>query len=420
MGEQGVTASTLPRIEAIAEEIVDVPRRPASRSRSSSARGNIYRGMAAAAEGMDRATADYAGMLATLLNALALQDALERLGRAHARPVGDRRGRGGRAVHPPPRDPPPREGPDRDLRRRHRQPVLHDRHRGRAACARDRRRRDPDGEERRRRRATTAIRASTRTPSCCPSSRTCEAIERGLEGDGHDRALALHGQRAPDLRLRAGRRKHPQRRAHGEQVGTIISTPDRRRAHERRSTISMQDADAAHGQVGRVDAGRVQRPSAPAARRPALLDRISVDYYGQQTPLKQLATINVPEPRMLTDPAVRPELDHGDRARDPGVRPRPDAVERRQADPPADPAADRGAAQGARQGRPPDRGGREGRGPQRAPRRGQAPQGARRRRARSASDEERRAEERVRSSPTTTSTEIDELLKRKEAEITEV
>ncbi len=42
--------------------------------------GNFYRGMAAAAEGMDRATADYAGMLATLLNALALQDSLERLG----------------------------------------------------------------------------------------------------------------------------------------------------------------------------------------------------------------------------------------------------------------------------------------------------------------------------------------------------
>ena len=41
--------------------------------------GNFYRGMAAAADGMDRATADYAGMLATLLNALALQDALEKL-----------------------------------------------------------------------------------------------------------------------------------------------------------------------------------------------------------------------------------------------------------------------------------------------------------------------------------------------------
>jgi uridylate kinase len=42
--------------------------------------GNIYRGMAAAAQGMDRASADYAGMLATLLNALTLQDQLERIG----------------------------------------------------------------------------------------------------------------------------------------------------------------------------------------------------------------------------------------------------------------------------------------------------------------------------------------------------
>ena len=39
--------------------------------------GNIYRGLAAAARGMDRATGDYMGMLATVLNALALQDALE-------------------------------------------------------------------------------------------------------------------------------------------------------------------------------------------------------------------------------------------------------------------------------------------------------------------------------------------------------
>ena len=42
--------------------------------------GNIYRGLAGAAEGMDRATGDYMGMLATVLNALALQDALERAG----------------------------------------------------------------------------------------------------------------------------------------------------------------------------------------------------------------------------------------------------------------------------------------------------------------------------------------------------
>jgi uridylate kinase len=41
--------------------------------------GNIFRGVAASARGMDRATADYMGMLATVINALALQDALEHL-----------------------------------------------------------------------------------------------------------------------------------------------------------------------------------------------------------------------------------------------------------------------------------------------------------------------------------------------------
>jgi uridylate kinase len=42
--------------------------------------GNIYRGVAASAEGMDRASADYMGMLATCINSLALQDALEKAG----------------------------------------------------------------------------------------------------------------------------------------------------------------------------------------------------------------------------------------------------------------------------------------------------------------------------------------------------
>ncbi|HEY8465518.1 MAG TPA: UMP kinase [Solirubrobacterales bacterium] len=46
--------------------------------------GNIYRGLQGAAAGMDRATADYMGMLATVLNALTLQDALEKVG-AHTR-----------------------------------------------------------------------------------------------------------------------------------------------------------------------------------------------------------------------------------------------------------------------------------------------------------------------------------------------
>ena len=63
-------------IDAVAEEIVEVQASGVETALVVGA-GNIYRGMAAAAEGMDRATADYAGMLATVLNSLALQDALE-------------------------------------------------------------------------------------------------------------------------------------------------------------------------------------------------------------------------------------------------------------------------------------------------------------------------------------------------------
>jgi uridylate kinase len=63
-------------IDAIAEEVLDVHASGVEIALVVGA-GNIYRGMAAAAEGMDRATADYAGMLATVLNSLALQDALE-------------------------------------------------------------------------------------------------------------------------------------------------------------------------------------------------------------------------------------------------------------------------------------------------------------------------------------------------------
>jgi uridylate kinase len=70
-------------IDAVAEELVEVQTSGVETAVVVGA-GNIYRGMAAAAEGMDRATADYAGMLATVLNSLALQDALEDRG-AHTR-----------------------------------------------------------------------------------------------------------------------------------------------------------------------------------------------------------------------------------------------------------------------------------------------------------------------------------------------
>jgi uridylate kinase len=66
-------------VEAIAHELVAVQRDGVEVALVVGA-GNVYRGMAAAAEGMDRATADYAGMLATVLNSLTLQDQLEKLG----------------------------------------------------------------------------------------------------------------------------------------------------------------------------------------------------------------------------------------------------------------------------------------------------------------------------------------------------
>jgi uridylate kinase len=75
-GEYGINTSTLKmiarQIKAVRETGVEVAIVVGG--------GNIWRGADAEAAGMDRATADYAGMLATVINALALQDALEKEG----------------------------------------------------------------------------------------------------------------------------------------------------------------------------------------------------------------------------------------------------------------------------------------------------------------------------------------------------
>jgi uridylate kinase len=67
------------QIERIAHQVREVRNRDVGVAIVVGA-GNIYRGLEGAAEGMDRATADYMGMLATVLNALTLQDALEKVG----------------------------------------------------------------------------------------------------------------------------------------------------------------------------------------------------------------------------------------------------------------------------------------------------------------------------------------------------
>lgn len=72
----GITASV---IGSVAEQIKDILELGAEVAVVVGG-GNIWRGVAGSKQGMDRATADYMGMLATVLNALALQDALEQVG----------------------------------------------------------------------------------------------------------------------------------------------------------------------------------------------------------------------------------------------------------------------------------------------------------------------------------------------------
>ncbi|MFT4048386.1 MAG: UMP kinase [Solirubrobacterales bacterium] len=75
-GEYGVDPEQL---DAVAKQVHDIVDRGVELAVVVGA-GNIYRGMSGAAAGMDRATADYMGMIATVLNAIALQDAIERQG----------------------------------------------------------------------------------------------------------------------------------------------------------------------------------------------------------------------------------------------------------------------------------------------------------------------------------------------------
>ncbi len=72
----GINRATISRIVGEVKEVVDLGVQVAVVIGG----GNIFRGVAPAAEGMDRATADYMGMLATVMNAMALQDAMKNIG----------------------------------------------------------------------------------------------------------------------------------------------------------------------------------------------------------------------------------------------------------------------------------------------------------------------------------------------------
>src|SRR5581483_1174796 len=227
-----------------------------------------------------------------------------------------------RALHPSARDQAPREGPDRHLRRRHREPLLHDRHRGGAPGARGRRGRDPDGEERRARRLRRrpAHRSGRDLP---PGDQPPRGDRARAEGDGHDCALALHGQPPADLRVRARARKRAAGGDGRERRHSYLERGGRRR------TVSKIDdflADATQRMDKSVEATHEHFNSVRTGRASAaLLDRIQIDYYGTPTPLKNIATINVPEPRLLTiqpfDPSAMKQIERAIQESDLGLTP---------------------------------------------------------------------------------------------------
>jgi uridylate kinase len=78
MGD-GPNGIDLPTVQAVAAEVAENVRRGVQLCLVIGG-GNIFRGLSGAAKGMERASADYMGMLATVMNALAMQDALEKIG----------------------------------------------------------------------------------------------------------------------------------------------------------------------------------------------------------------------------------------------------------------------------------------------------------------------------------------------------
>ena len=190
----------------------------------------------------------------------------------------------------------------------------------------------------------------------------------------------------------------PENESFGRNVFKLIQDAARRMD---RSVESM------HGELNSIRTGRASA---------ALLDRVQVDYYGQKTPLKQLATINVPEPRMLTvqpfDPNTIKEIERAIQESDLGLNPSNDGKLIRLPIPQLTEERRQELVKVARQIA------EEGRVAVRNVRRDvihhlkeEESVGA---------DDEHRAEERVQKLTDEHVKKIDDLLKRKEAEITEV
>ena len=282
------------RIESLAGEIVSVHEAGVEIAIVVGG-GNIIRGMERAAAGMDRATADYAGMLASVLNSVTVQDALERRGAQTrvlsaltvaevAEPYIRRRAmrhlEKGRIVIFA-------GGTGNPFFTTDTAAALRALEIGAEAILMAKNAVDGvyDGDPR-----------VDPSAAFIPELTHLEAIERGLKVMDTT-ALSLCMDNGVPILVFALEEGTIGRVARGERVGTIIHQT----ADGSQPMIDEFIADAIRRMDKSVETTQHEFNGVRTGRASAaLLDRIQVDYYGQPTPLNQLATINAPEPRLLT------------------------------------------------------------------------------------------------------------------------
>ncbi len=185
--------------------------------------GNIWRGTTGAGQGMDRATSDIMGMLGTVINALALQDALERVGcptrvlsaihmaevcEPYIRRRAIRHLEKGRVV---------------DLRGGDGKPLLHDGHPGRAAGGRDRGGRDLEGDPfRSGRRLQRRSSPRRRAPPATRRSGSSRSSVRDLRVMDHTAVTFCRDNAIPILVFDLMREGNIRAALVGERIGTLI------------------------------------------------------------------------------------------------------------------------------------------------------------------------------------------------------
>jgi ribosome recycling factor len=253
--------------------------------------GNIFRGLAGAASGMDRTTADQIGMMATIMNGLALQDAIEHVGvptrvmsaisiNQIAEPYIRRR-----AV--------------RHLEKR--RLVIFVAGIGQPYVTTDTaaalRAVEIDAEVLLKARVRRRPADDTRSPAL-RRTRVRRSAPRPAQGHGCRGRVVVHGERSPDRRVRpeqAG--QHHPRRPRGACWHAYLGEGRRREpdvtSAEILSNIERKMARAVEAMERDLGGLRTGRAST------SLVERILVDYYGTQTPLNQVAGLSVPEPHQI-------------------------------------------------------------------------------------------------------------------------